>query len=372
MVEKSKNLNLSQQNKCLFIIIIFFISCNSLYAGKKLYSIGNYTNVEVLNVTADGILISHSWGISRITDEKLSDEDKNSLASEIKQYHKLRKIQKTNIEKKTKKTKKIQTEELKNLMTKIPQMSLKELQNWSKKRIGAYLSDKNFSTRFNHVFFFAENKDLFLTVIYDEYFKKLSKELCNMSPERIDMECERLFEAKYSDKNFRRILKQRYHFVGVLNTFFTKIDRSIANYRQQENERRRKENIRKQQENERRRKEQNQLAQITYRNLLSNFVTTVNHANHDENLMKNLVQLGKQAAFIKNNLKLTVAQVNFLDKIIGASVHANLYFKFVKTGIEASRKGLIEMSEARFAEADNEAKKARQYIFEAKHIYNYL
>jgi hypothetical protein len=236
-----------QSKKYFFIVILFLFSLNSLYAGKTLYKICDYINVEVLKVTARGIQISHSEGVSYITEGMLSASEKKLLASEIEECRRLKNIQTANIEK----ARKNQTLELENLINKLPRMTLKELLTWSKKRVGMYFNDKKFPARLNSTFYYAENKAAFhkalekrIVTLYNEYLENLSKILCQKTPDAIDMECQKLFGIKYSDRNFRSKLKKRLSYATNFDPFFSSVDKSINAYhekrRREEEERRRR------------------------------------------------------------------------------------------------------------------------------------
>ena len=153
--------------KKIFVTILLFSLLLQVNAGRKFYKIGNYTKVEILKITAKGIQVLHSYGIGYITDENLSESEKKLLQPEIEQYHKLKNIRAANIEKITNS----QTQELDDLIKRLPGMKYNELQAWSKKRVGVYIPHKKFEEKYSQTFYFAKNKSLF----YKMLIKKVNK-----------------------------------------------------------------------------------------------------------------------------------------------------------------------------------------------------
>ena len=245
------------------IIILLFSLLFQVNAGKKFYKIGNYSKVEILKITAKGIQVLHSYGIGYITDENLSESEKKLLQPEIEQYHKLKNIRAANIEKITNS----QTQELDDLIKRLPGMKYNELQAWSKKRVGISFNDKKFPARLNSTFYYADNKAAFqkalkkrIVTLYNEYLKNLSKMLCKKTPDAIDRDCQKLFGRKYSDRNFRSKLKQRLSYATNFDYFFNSVDKSIENYYKAE--KRRKEEEKRARIAEERRKEEEKRARI--------------------------------------------------------------------------------------------------------------
>ena len=260
-------------------------------AGRKFYKIGNYTKVEILKITAKGIQISHSHGISYITDKDITESQKNLLQHEIEQYHKLRNIRAENV----KKIVLNQTQELDDLIKRLPGMKYNELQAWSKKRVGVNFTHKEFDSRFALKFPLAKNQQACLKSIkkriksiYNASLVQISKHLCAMTPSEIDATCKKWFGKRFSNKKFREEIEKRYCFADNVNWFFDTVNKSIEDFwkqqeedkkrqaeierqrkerekelqrlaeerRRQEEERRRQEEERRRQEKERRRQEE--------------------------------------------------------------------------------------------------------------------
>ena len=219
-------------------------------AGKKFYKIGNYTKVEILRITVKGIQISHSHGISYITDKDISESQKNLLQHEIEQYHKLKNIHAKNVEK----TVLNQTQELDDLIKRLPQMKYKELQAWSRKRIGVYFTHNEFDSKFSSKFQLAKNKQASLTSIkkrirsiYNESLVSISKKLCVMTPSEIDATCKKWFGKRFSNKKFREEIEKRYCFANNVNCFFDTVNKSIEDFwKQQEEDKKRQAEIERQ------------------------------------------------------------------------------------------------------------------------------
>ena len=232
------------------IIILLFLCFLQVNAGKKFYKIGNYTKVEILKITAKGIQISHSHGISYITDKDISESQKNLLRHEIEQYHKLRNIRAATIEKITNN----QTEELDDLIKRLPEMQYKELQEWSRKRVGVYLTHNEFDSKFASKFQLAKNKQACLKSIkkrirsiYNESLVNISKKLCVMTPFEIDAACKKWFGKRFSDKNFRKEIEKRYRFADNVNCFFDTVNKCIKDFwKQQEEDQKRQAEIERQ------------------------------------------------------------------------------------------------------------------------------
>ena len=241
------------------IIILLFTLLLQVNAGKKFYKIGNYTKVEILRITAKGIQISHSHGISYITDKDLSESQKNLLQHEIEQYHKLKNIHAKNVEK----TVLNQTQELDDLIKRLPQMKYKELQAWSKKRVGVYFTHNEFDPKFSSKFQLAKNKQACLTSIkkrirsiYNESLVNIAKKLCIMTPSEIDATCKKWFGKRFSNKKFREEIEKRYCFANNVNWFFDTVNKSIEDFwKQQEEDKKRQAEI------ERQRKEREEMLQ---------------------------------------------------------------------------------------------------------------
>ena len=365
-------IKLWQNKKSFFIVILFLFSLTSLYAVKTFYKISNYKQVKVLRVSAKVIQISHSYGIAYITDEMLSDAEKKLLASEIVEYHRLKNIQALNIEK----NQKNQTQELENLINKLPQMTLKELLTWSKKRVGVYFNYKKFSTRLNSVFYYASNRAAFqkalevrLTVLYNEYLEKLSKKLYNTTPDTIDMECQKLFGIKYSNRNFRQKLKQKLNYATNFDSFFSSIDKSIEIY----HEKRRKE-----EEERRRRQEQEERQRLNsmYQNILQEFVNLANYARSQntlsDNALRSLSQFRERAKHLQERASLSKAQRHFLESLHTAGEWADLYFENLRLANVFTNIHKFNNAEQCINEARNARYHATKMLAVTIHAYNAL
>ena len=250
---------LTKKMKKLSIIILLFSLLFQTNAGRKFYKLGNYTKVEILKITAKGIQVLHSHGISYITDNDLSESQKALLRHEIEQYHKLKNIRAANIEKITNS----QTKELDDLIKRLPEMKYKELQIWSKKRVGVYFTHKEFDSKFSSKFQLAKNKQMCLKSIkeriksiYNESLVNISKKLCNMTPSEIDATCKKWFGKSFSDKKLREEIKKRYCFADNVNYFFDTVNKSIEDFWKQQEE-----NKKRQAEIERQKKEREEMLQ---------------------------------------------------------------------------------------------------------------
>lgn len=297
---------------------------------KKIRKIGKYNNVEILKVTKKGIQISHADGICCITEDDLSDGYKKILSSEIEQYHKLKNSHIIRVAK----LRKQQSEELKTLITKIPQMTPKELQSWSKKRLGVYFNDENFPTRFNSAFYYADNKAAFqkafeerMPKIYNDYLENLSKKLCQKTPDAIDKECRRLFGIKYSDRNFRQKLKKKMNYATNFDSFFSRIDKSIKIYNQKRQrevaeQRRKQKQIREQ--------AKKQKLNSMYHDILQMVKRAKSQNTLSDNQLTRLIQLRGQVRDTQKHFSLSQAQSSFLKHLDDAGECANLYFTFLK------------------------------------------
>lgn len=295
--------------KKIFVTILLFSLLLQVNAGRKFYKIGNYTKVEILKITAKGIQVLHSYGIGYITDENLSESEKKLLQPEIEQYHKLKNIRAANIEKITnsqtqelddlikrlpgmkynelqawskkrvgvyiphkkfeekysqtfyfaknkslfykmliKKVKTLQTEKLNNLMKNLPKMSWKEMQIWCKQNTGLYLSNKHFFVIFDAVFSQAENKDNCYKQlrskaqkIYNESLNKFSKKLCKISPDEINIYCQKNFGTRYSYQKLKEELEERFYLASNIKNTVNRIDVHIRYQRMKKREKEDKE-----------------------------------------------------------------------------------------------------------------------------------
>ena len=138
--------------KKILVVLLALTAVFSVYAGKKFRKIGRYKNVEIIKITGKGIQISHEDGISVITERGLSARDKKLLASELEQYFKLKNARNAAIGRVRAK----QTEELAELMKKLPTMPSTQIEVWVKNRCGVRPDDNEFWEKFILKSYFEE------------------------------------------------------------------------------------------------------------------------------------------------------------------------------------------------------------------------
>ena len=398
--------------KKIFVTILLFSLLLQVNAGRKFYKIGNYTKVEILKITAKGIQVLHSYGIGYITDENLSESEKKLLQPEIEQYHKLKNIRVANIEKITNS----QTQELDDLIKRLPGMKYNELQAWSKKRVGVYIPHKQFEEKYSQTFYFAKNKSLFykmlikkVKTLQTEKLNDLTKNLPKMSLKETQVWCK---------KNTGFYLTNK-HFFAIFNTVFSLVENKDSCLKQLRSKAQQIHNesldefskkmckmslneiniycqktfrIRYSYQKLKEKLEENFYLASNIKNavnridrhisnqrmkpLMSNFGNLVNQTMSqktlNDNALRSLIQLRNQAKYIKEQCSLSDAQEEFIEYLSNAGKWADLYFGNIKLATIFTNTNDFNRSNQSINEARKSKENAMKMLVGAIRVYNNL
>ncbi len=193
-----------------------------------------YEDYSVIKVSRSKIKISYRGGEIWISHKELPQKLLEKYSSEIQRQKEIyaQKQRKKQTELAVAQVE--QTEELKQFLSNLQKMSWKELQLWSKKRVGIYLYQKEFEKKFLSVFSEAKDKHTVLkelksrrTAQFNKSLMKLADKLSEVSPELIDSKSQNLLGFKYSDRNFREKLEKIFYFADKFDGFMERINSHI-------------------------------------------------------------------------------------------------------------------------------------------------
>ena len=359
--------------KKILVVLLALCAFLSVYAGKKFRKIGRYKNVEIIKITGKGIQISHEDGISVITERGLSSRDKKLLASELKQYFKLKNARNAAIGRVRAK----QTEELAELMKKLPTMVSTQIEVWVKNRCGVRPDDNEFWAKFKKVFELAENKSECHKMIiarmkasHNEQIDKILGQLKAVPIDNIFNESKKIFGVDLKNQSFRTILEKRYYMAENCDQFMKEVDKLINQYNR-EMERRRQEEERRRQEEERRRRAA--LAEQYYQNIMRDFVPLANnYTRGSDEFLRELIRLKGKADFVLSNASLTNSQHTFLKALSSSGGWADLYFRYCNLASQATNLHYFNKAEEFLRDAGDCRRKATSLFNAVVRAYNAL
>ena len=359
--------------KKILVVLLALTAVFSVYAGKKFRKIGRYKNVEIIKITGKGIQISHEDGISVITERGLSARDKKLLASELEQYFKLKNVRSVAVGRVRAK----QTEELAELMKKLPTMPSTQIEVWVKNRCGVRPDDNEFWAKFKKVFEFAENKSECHKMIiarmkasHNEEIEKLLAKFKAIQLDQILKESKKIFGVDLKDVSFRTILENRYYMAENCEQFIKESEKLIAQY-DREMERRRIEEERRRQEEERRRRAA--LAEQYYQDIMKSFVSLANNYTRGSNeFLRELIRLKGKAEYVMSNASLSNIQYIFLKQLRNCGQLAGHYFEFLRLADTFQRFGHYYRANKAIDNAKNARNSAVNAFNEAIKMYNAL
>ena len=359
--------------KKILVVLLALTAVFSVYAGKKFRKIGRYKNVEIIKITGKGIQISHEDGISVITERGLSARDKKLLASELEQYFKLKNVRSVAVGRVRAK----QTEELAELMKKLPTMLSTQIEVWVKNRCGVRPDDNEFWAKFKKVFEFAENKSECHKMIiarmkasHNEEIEKLLAKFKAIQLDQILKESKKIFGVDLKDVSFRTIFENRYYMAENCEQFIKESEKLIAQY-DREMERRRIEEERRRQEEERRRRAA--LAEQYYREVIRDFVPLANnYTRGSDAFLRELVSLKSKSDFVMSNASLTNSQHTFLKALSSSGFWAEHYWKKLNLASRYTNIYAFSDSNRCLREAREHKERAINHFNAAVRAYNAL